>query len=54
VLAEMPRRQHAEAIGEARVLVDTQNLDEVRYKLAVNLKLIHAWICSSNFKKEIE
>jgi uncharacterized protein YegL len=34
VLAEMARRQHAEAIGEARVLADEKNLDEARYKLA--------------------
>jgi hypothetical protein len=39
---------------ESTDTADTQNLNEVRYKLAVNLKLIHAWICSSNFKKEIE
>ena len=34
VLAEMARRQHAESIGEARVLADAKNLDDARYKLA--------------------
>jgi hypothetical protein len=53
-LAEMPRWQHAEAIGKARVLTDAQNLNKVRvrYKLVVNLKLMHTWICYSNFNKQ--
>ncbi|KAF7092565.1 hypothetical protein CFC21_095037 [Triticum aestivum] len=34
VLAEMARRQHAGAIGEARQMADGKNLEEARYKLA--------------------
>lgn len=34
VLAEMARRQHAGAIGEAREMADGKKLDDARYKLA--------------------
>ncbi|KAE8773982.1 hypothetical protein D1007_53681 [Hordeum vulgare] len=34
VLAEMARRQHAGAIGEARKMADGRNLEEARYKLS--------------------
>lgn len=34
VLAEMARREHAGAIGEAREMADRKNLDDARYKLA--------------------
>lgn len=34
VLAEMARREHAGAIGEAREMADRNNLDDARYRLA--------------------